>query len=318
MNNAFQPPARPPTSAVSIEIQYGIAVAATIANILVIVGFISKKELREANLFIIFLAAGDMLQGLGLGLNHGDPGPPPGGSAGPDNFSLQNCSFSNGKITIAKIGIQLQTLATVFIAAERFLAVKTPIWFYSCYNLKYKYVAIVVLLLLACLSFCIAILSNCSNSLNYWYELFNETFIIFFQLFVLVICLYVMISAKRKSATVATMSREARKVRSILAVSAFSVVLIAFPHAIIVAISYGNINPQNYPFLMYLAPKTALLIPLNSLSNFFIYLILSAGFRRQWVKILCFCKHFLNRNKPTTAFVRTNRVNQVNVRNTAV
>jgi hypothetical protein len=74
------------------------------------------------------------------------------------------------------------------------------------------------------------------------------------------------------------MSREVRKVMSILAVS---VVLIAFPHSLIFATSYGNINP----LLMYLASKPALLMCLNSLSNCFIYLILCAGFRRQWVKI---------------------------------
>jgi hypothetical protein len=175
MNATFLTPHLP---IFDVLLQYWVAVAATIANIIVIVGYISKKELREANLFIILLAAGDMLQGLGLGLNHGDPGPPPGFSALPDNFSLQHCSFSNVKITIAKVGIQLQTLATVTIAAERFLAVKTPLWYYSHYNLKYKYVAIVVLLLVACLSFCIAILSDCSNSLDYWYELLNETFIV--------------------------------------------------------------------------------------------------------------------------------------------
>jgi hypothetical protein len=114
------------------------------------------------------------------------------------------------------------------------------------------------------------------------------------------------------------MTREFRKVMSILAVSAFSVVLIAFPHAIIVAASYGNMNPKNYPFLMYLAPKAALLMCLNSLSNFFIYLILSAGFRRQWVKILWFLQACLNRNKTTTALVQTNRVSPVSVRSTAV
>jgi hypothetical protein len=155
MNNTFEPPRSPPTSAITREIQEWIAVAATIANIVVIIVYMSKKELREANLYIILLTAGDMLQGLGLALNHGDPGLPPGGPPGcgspSPSFSLQDCSLSNVKTTIGKIGIQLQTMATVSIAVERFLAVVTPIWFNAHYNVKHKYTTVVVLLLLACL-----------------------------------------------------------------------------------------------------------------------------------------------------------------------
>uniref|UniRef100_A0A914W293 G-protein coupled receptors family 1 profile domain-containing protein n=1 Tax=Plectus sambesii TaxID=2011161 RepID=A0A914W293_9BILA len=284
------------------ELRMGFGAAAILANILIAAVFLSTSRFRKQYQMFIALAFGEGINGIasfltgfmrtGFGLVE-------------HPVTAMDCLLKPHVIPLI-IGAQLPALCTLALSIERFVAVTTPFWYRSKWTHSKQQLIIAGCFVTTALSVAVAFLSSAhygeeiraptqrlcfiKQTTGPVYSSMHYALVVVFHLCAFILNVYALSQGTYKTVNrgdSGLIRAEAPRIRLILIISAFSLILVAIPNTLLWVInlklffspdvSTTLLNNIGYFFVLFSA---------NSAINLILYLCLSRDFRSRILEIL--------------------------------
>uniref|UniRef100_A0A914W6D6 G-protein coupled receptors family 1 profile domain-containing protein n=1 Tax=Plectus sambesii TaxID=2011161 RepID=A0A914W6D6_9BILA len=283
------------------ELCMGFGAAAIFANILIAAVFLSTSRFRKQYQMFIALAFGEGINGIAFFLT----GFMRTGSRRVElPATAMDCLLKPYVIPLI-IGAQLPALCTLALSIERFVAVTTPFWYRSNWTHSKQQLIIAGCFVTTALSITVAFVSSAhygdeiraptgicfiSQSTGPVYSSMHFALVVVFHLCAFVLNVYALSAGTYKTVNrgdSGLIRAEAPRIRLILIISAFSLILVAIPNTLLWVIILKLVfSPDVRTTLLKNIGYFFVLFSANSAINLIVYLCLSRDFRSRILEIL--------------------------------